>query len=238
MIVMVLRTGALFDLEAAGEHELKGFARPVPTWRVRGEAANESRFAATRAGRHLPLIGRAHEMGLLHDRWRLARSGEGQVVTLIGEAGIGKSRSVAALQEMITGEPYTCIHLQCSPYYSDSSLFPVIKHLSRAARFAADESPSARIEKLCVLFARRTASDPLAIPLLADLLSIAEASHAVPPSLNPAQRKAATITLLVDEISLGKDCPRPRRVHLPSTGNIIAFPEVGGLHHRYERRAA
>jgi predicted ATPase len=90
--------------------------------------------------------------------------------------------------------------LQCSPYYSDSSLFPVIKQLSRVARFAADDSPGARIDKLRALFARRAASDALAIPLLADLLSIADTNHAVPTSLNPAQRKAATIALLVDEI--------------------------------------
>jgi class 3 adenylate cyclase/tetratricopeptide (TPR) repeat protein len=192
--------GAVFELEATGEHELKGFARRVPAWRVRGEAANESRFTAIRAGGRLPLVGRTHEMGLLIDRWHLARSSEGQIVTLIGEAGIGKSRSVEALQEALAGEPHTRIHLQCSPYYSDSSLFPVIKQLSRAAGFATDDSPSARIGKLDRLFARRAASDPLMIPLLAELLSIAEASHALPPSLNPAQRRAATIALLVDEI--------------------------------------
>jgi tetratricopeptide (TPR) repeat protein len=192
--------GALFELEATGKHELKGFTRPVAAWRVRGEATSESRFAAIRTGGRLPLVGRAHEIGLLLDRWRLARSGEGQIVTLVGEAGIGKSRSVAALQEVLAEDPHTRIQLQCSPFYSDSSLFPVIKHLSRAARFAADDPPSARIDKLSALFARRAASDPLAIPLLADLLSVAEASHAVPPSLNPSQRKAATIALLVDEI--------------------------------------
>jgi class 3 adenylate cyclase len=88
--------GGLFDLEATGEHELKGFARPIPAWRVRGEATVESRFAAIRAGRKLPLIGRAHEMGLARDRWRLTRLGEGQIVTVIGEAGIGKSRLIEA----------------------------------------------------------------------------------------------------------------------------------------------
>jgi class 3 adenylate cyclase/tetratricopeptide (TPR) repeat protein len=193
--------GGLFELENTGDHELKGFARPLPVWRVIGEATVESRFAAIRAGGALPLIGRAHEMGLLLDRWRLAQSGEGQIVTLIGEAGIGKSRSVEALQEALAGEPHTHIHLQCSPYYSDSALIPVIKQLSRAAGFAADDPPRVRIEKLTALFARRAAVDPLAIPLLAELLSIADPSHAVPASLNPAQRKAATLALLVDEIA-------------------------------------
>ncbi len=199
--------GGLFELDVTGPHELKGFAGLVPAWRVRGEASVESRFAAIHAGRNLPLIGRAHEMGLLLDRWRLARSGEGQIVTVIGEAGIGKSRSIEALQEVLAGEPHARIHLQCSPYYSDSALHPVIQHLARAARFAAADSPGARIEKLGALFAHRAASDAAAIPLLADLLSIPSAP-AVPGSLTPAQRKAATIALLVDEIvRLGETDP-------------------------------
>jgi tetratricopeptide (TPR) repeat protein len=136
-------------------------------------------------------------MGLLLDRWRLARQGEGQIVTVIGEAGIGKSRSIGALQEALIAEPHARIHLQCSPYHSDSALYPVIQHLGRAARFAAADLPSARIEKLGALFAERAASDAAAIPLLAELLTIP-----APPtlSLTPAQRKAAIIALLVDEL--------------------------------------
>jgi class 3 adenylate cyclase/tetratricopeptide (TPR) repeat protein len=200
--------GGLFELAHAGEHELKGFARPVPAWRVRGEALVESRFAASRAGGSLPLIGRTHEMGLLLDRWRLAQSGEDQVVTLIGEAGIGKSRSVEALQEVLAGERHTRIHLQCSPYYSDSSLFPMIRHLSRAAGFAADDPPSARLDRLGALFAERVASDLLALPLLAELMSIKDARCSLPASFNPAQRKTATFALLIDEIiALGDSDP-------------------------------
>jgi class 3 adenylate cyclase len=189
--------GGMFNLEPIGEHELKGFARPVPVWRARGEVSVESRFAAIRTGGNLPFIGRAHEMGLLLDRWRLARQGEGQIVTVIGEAGIGKSRSIGALQEALIAEPHARIHLQCSPYHSDSALYPVIQHLGRAARFAAADLPSARIEKLGALFAERAASDAAAIPLLAELLTIP-----APPtlSLTTAQRKAAIIALLVDEL--------------------------------------
>ena len=192
--------GGLFELETTGEHELKGFARAVPVWRVVGEAAVESRFAASRAGRNLPMVGRAHEMGLMLDRWRLARGGEGQIVTVIGEAGIGKSRAIEALRAALAGEPHARIHLQGSPYYSDSALFPVIKHLSRAAHFAAADSAAVRIEKLRAAFAPRVASDAAALPLLAELLSIPADGLAPPPSLTPAQRKAATIALLVDEI--------------------------------------
>jgi class 3 adenylate cyclase len=191
--------GGSFELELTGDHELKGFSRPVPAWRVRCEASVESRFAI-RMGGNLPLIGRAHEMGLMLDRWHLARQGEGQIVTVMGEAGIGKSRSIEALQEAIAGEPHVRIRLQCSPYYSDSALHPVIQHLNRATRFAAADSPSARIEKLSSLFAHQAASDAAAIPLLAELLSIPVPTPAVPLSLTPAQRKAAIIALLIDEI--------------------------------------
>ena len=83
----------------------------MSAWRVLGEAAVESRFAAIRTGT-LPLVGRAHEMGLMLERWRLARSGEGQIVTVVGEAGIGKSRAIEALQEDVAHEPHTPIRLR------------------------------------------------------------------------------------------------------------------------------
>jgi predicted ATPase len=199
--------GGLFDLESIGAHELKGFARPVPAWRVLGEAVVESRFAAIRTGA-LPLVGRAHEMGLMLERWRLARTGEGQIVTVIGEAGIGKSRSIEALQEEVAHEPHTRIHLQCSPYHRDSALYPVIQHLARATGFAPADSADARIDKLRVMFARRAASDETAVSLLAELLSISAGASLAQLSLTPAQRKAATIALLVDEIvRLGESDP-------------------------------
>jgi class 3 adenylate cyclase/tetratricopeptide (TPR) repeat protein len=197
----------MFELEHTGGHELKGFARPVPAWRVRCEASVESRFSAIRAGGNLPLIGRAHEMGLMLERWHLARQGEGQIVTVIGEAGIGKSRSIEALQEALAGEPHARINLQCSPHHSDSALYPVIQYLGRAAHFAVTDTPGVRIEKLSALFAPRAASDPTAIPLLAELLSI-PLTAAEPSPQTPAQRKASTLALIVDEfLRLGENDP-------------------------------
>jgi predicted ATPase/class 3 adenylate cyclase len=197
----------MFELEHSGGHELKGFARPVPAWRVRCEASVESRFAAIRVGRNLPLIGRAHEMGLMLERWQQARQGEGQIVTVIGEAGIGKSRSIEALQEALASEPHARINLQCSPHHTDSALYPVIQYLGRAAHFAATDTSDVRIEKLGLLFAQRAASDPAAIPLLAELLSIQMAA-AEPPSQTPVQRKASTLALIVDEfLRMGANDP-------------------------------
>ena len=187
--------GSLFELTHAGEHELKGFARPVPAWRVCGEASIESRFAAIRLGA-LPLVGRAHEMGLMRERWHLARQGEGQIVTVIGEAGIGKSRIIEALQEEIAGEPHGRINLQGSPHHGDSALYPVIQYLHRAAGFLPADTPDARAEKLRALLGVRRIADPNALPLLAGLLSLPSGGAA--PGQSPAQRKASTLALIVE----------------------------------------
>jgi class 3 adenylate cyclase/tetratricopeptide (TPR) repeat protein len=188
--------GGLFELTHAGEHELKGFARPVPAWRVCGEASVESRFAAIRTG-GLPLIGRAHEMGLMRERWHLAQQGEGQIVTVIGEAGIGKSRMIEALQQEVAGEAHARINLQCSPYHSDSALYPVIQYLNRVAGFAPGDPADARAEKIRALLAARHIADPAARPLLAELLSVPLAETAATPQ-SPAQRKASTLALIVE----------------------------------------
>ena len=188
--------GGLFELTHAGEHELKGFARPLPAWRVCGEAAVESRFAAIRTG-GLPLIGRAHEMGLVRERWQLARQGEGQIVTVIGEAGIGKSRMIEALQEEVVGEAHARINLQCSPYHSDSALYPVIQYLNRVAGFAPADPADVRAEKIRALLAARRIADPAAWPLLAELLSMPLAETAA-TAQSPTQRKASTLALIVE----------------------------------------
>jgi predicted ATPase/class 3 adenylate cyclase len=188
--------GGLFELTRTGEHELKGFSRPVPAWQVCGEASVESRFAAIRAG-GLPLIGRAHEMGLMRERWHLARQGEGQIVTVSGEAGIGKSRTIEALQQELAGEAHARINLQCSPYHSDSALYPVIQYLTRAANLTAADPAEARAEKLRALLAARHVANPAALPLLAELLSIPLA-ESVAAALPPAQRKPTMLALIIE----------------------------------------
>jgi class 3 adenylate cyclase len=187
--------GGFFELTHTGEHELKGFSRPVPAWRVCGEASVESRFAAIHA-KGLPLVGRAHEMGLMRERWHLARQGEGQIVTVNGEAGIGKSRVIEALQQELAAEAHVRTNLQCSPYHSDSALYPVIQYLNRLAGLAPGDDPSdAGTDKLRSLLGARHIADPAALSLLAELLSIPLAEAA--PATSPAQRKAATLALIV-----------------------------------------
>jgi class 3 adenylate cyclase/tetratricopeptide (TPR) repeat protein len=189
--------GGLFQLTHTGAHELKGFGRPVPAWQVCGEATVESRFAAIRTGESLPLIGRAHEMGLMRERWQLARQAEGQIVTVTGEAGIGKSRAIEALQQELAAAPHARVNLQCSPYHSDSTLYPVIQYLHRALGLAPADAPDVKAEKLRGWLAARSIGDAAAVALLAELLSIPVAEPAR-AATTPAERKAATLALIVN----------------------------------------
>src|SRR5262249_31866568 len=116
--------GDLFRLRDLGQHEVKGIAAPVAAWAVEGVSDSESRFEAVRAAGLSDLIGREDELDFLLERQRLAWNGEGQIVLISGEAGIGKSRLAAALAERVAGEPHTRLRYQCSPYHTNSALGP------------------------------------------------------------------------------------------------------------------
>jgi class 3 adenylate cyclase len=124
--------GNAFELRDLGEHELKGIAEPVHSWRVERVLVTESRFDANRGGNALtPLVGREEEVDLLRRRWSQARDGEGQVVLLSGEPGIGKSRILNALRDRLGAEGVQAIRFQCSPYYVNSAFWPLIDNLER-----------------------------------------------------------------------------------------------------------
>jgi class 3 adenylate cyclase len=132
--------GGLFDLADLGPQALAGFAERQPAWQVIGESGMLSRFEALRS-ETTPLVGRREELDLLLRRWEQVKTGEGRVVLLAGEPGIGKSRLTAALSESIAGEPHTRLRYFCSPHHQDSALHPVIVRLERAAGFARDDGP-------------------------------------------------------------------------------------------------
>ena len=144
-------TGGLFDYRDLGAVTLKGFAEPVPAWQVVGQSAQQSRFDALHEAGVAPLLGRDEELELLLRRWQQAKNGEGRVVLLSGEAGIGKSRLATALLERIADEQHLRLRYFCSPHHTDSALHPVIAQLERAARFQRDDGRAAKLDKLQVL---------------------------------------------------------------------------------------
>ena len=141
--------GNAFELTDLGEHDLKGIAEPVHAWRVERALVTESRFDANRGGSALtPLVGREEELDLLLRRWSQARDGEGQVVLLSGEPGIGKSRILSALRERLEPQGVQALRFQCSPYYVNSAFWPIIDNFERTLKFARDETADAKLDKL------------------------------------------------------------------------------------------
>ena len=132
--------GNLFELEDLGRKDLKGIAGPVRAWAALRASSVESRFEALHASGLTELVGREEELELLLRRWSKAKSGEGQVVLLSGEAGIGKSRLTAALLERLAAEPHTRLRYFCSPQHTDSALYPIIGQMERAAGLAHDDT--------------------------------------------------------------------------------------------------
>src|SRR5580700_5266360 len=140
--------GNLFELRDLGAKDLKGIAGPARAWAALGASLAESRFEALHASDLTPLVGREEEFDLLLRRWAKAKGGEGQVVLISGEAGIGKSRLTAALLERLAGEPHTRLRYFCSPQHTDSAFYPIIGHIERASNFAREDDAKTRLDKL------------------------------------------------------------------------------------------
>ena len=185
-------TGGLFDYRDLGTTALKGFAGNVPAWQVLGASAIESRFEAMRTAM-TPLVGRDEETDLLRRRWEQAKSGDGQVVLISGEPGIGKSRIAQAVVERLSGEPHTRLRYFCSPHHQDSALYPTIAQLERAAGFRREDTAEQRLAKLEAVLAQGTNDFSEAVPLLADLLSIPTGDRYPPLNLTPQKRKEKTL---------------------------------------------
>ncbi len=180
--------GNLFECRDLGAVEAKGFAEPVAAWQVLRESGVESRFEAFHSSALTALVGREEEIELLLRRWARAKSGEGQVVLLSGEPGIGKSRIAATALDQLLGEPHTRLRYFCSPHHQASALYPFIRQIELAAGFERDDAPDRRLDKLEELLAQ--AGDVTRdMALVADLLSIPSGSRYPRLELNPQQRK-------------------------------------------------
>src|SRR5215471_1444844 len=161
--------GDLFECRDLGAIEVKGFPELVHAYQVARESAIESRFEALHGATLTPLVGREEEIDLLRRQWDRAKRGEGRVVLLSGEPGIGKSRLTATLHERIENEPHTRMRFFCSPHHQDSALHPIIAQLERAAGFEREDTPKEKLDKLAAVLASASPEDGA---LLAELHSL------------------------------------------------------------------
>jgi class 3 adenylate cyclase/predicted ATPase len=192
--------GNLFELEELGPKDIKGIAGPVRTWTAMRASSLASRFEALHATDLTALVGREEEAELLLRRWAKAKTGEGQVVLISGEAGIGKSRLTAALMERLGAEPHARLRYFCSPQHTDSALYPIIGQMERAAGLAHDDTPQARLDKLdAVLAQTSTSMDDAA--LFAEMLSLPNDGRYPALDLAPEQRRQKTLEALTSQLA-------------------------------------
>ena len=199
--------GNLFELQDLGAKDLKGIAGPTRAWAALRPSSAESRFEALHTSGLTALVGREEEFDLLLRRWSKAKGGEGQVVLLSGEAGIGKSRLTAALLERLASEPHTRLRYFCSPQHTDSALYPIIGQMERAAGLAHDDAPQAKLDKLDAVLAQTSTSIEDAA-LFAEMLSLPNDGRYPALDLTPPQRRQRTLEALVSQMeALARQSP-------------------------------
>jgi class 3 adenylate cyclase/ABC-type lipoprotein export system ATPase subunit len=200
-------TGDFFDYSFLGEQAVKGFNEPVRIWKALCESATESRFAAAHVAAAGPMVGRERELAFLYDAWQRATEGDGHVVLLAGEAGMGKSRLLEALAERVRGEPHRLLRCQCSPYHRNSVLFPLktlLRHRLDISRDLSSQENMDRIRRALERVGRQSRSSAL---LLAELLEIPVEDTLSPIEMTPNQRKNETLAIVEDLLVMALDGP-------------------------------
>ena len=188
----------MFELEFLGTCDLKGLPGVRPVWRVLREAAAESRFDATHHADLTEVVGRESELSLLLGRWQTACEGERQMVLLVGEAGIGKSRMCMALASRVATEGHFLIRLQCSPFHTHSALYPIITSFERIAGLTLDMEPEEKLTRVIAEVQKAGHVTPETIALFADLLSIPIGDRLPRHEAPPEQMKSLTLEAIDD----------------------------------------
>ena len=192
--------GNAFEFVDLGALSLKGFETPVHAWQVLSNKSSVSRFESDRSLQLTNFVGREEELSLLLGRWREAVEGEGQVVLLCGEAGIGKSRMIRSLCDRLADEPYQRVQFQCSPYHTNTALYPAISLLREAAGLTGQDSAEAQLNKLEALSIDSGIDRHDTVALFADLLSIRDDQRYPPLAVSSEKRKDMTLEALVHHL--------------------------------------
>ncbi len=191
-----------FICESLGFHELKGISQPMELSGVSSESGAQTRFDVISTRGLTPLVGREQELGLLMARWEHVEEGLGQAVFLVrGEAGIGKSRLLQAINDRLAGRTHYLQEHRCSPYHQNNALFPIIESLESWRGFQREDNPEERILKLEQLLEDYSVPTIEALPLLAELLSIPLDAHYPKLDLSPQRQRQKTMELLVDGLT-------------------------------------
>jgi TolB-like protein/predicted ATPase len=189
--------GGIFDYSELGRREVRRIGDPAPVWQVLRPSQVESRFEALRGSALTPLLGRQEETDILLRRWSRAKAGDGQVVLISGEPGIGKSRLTIALQQRIGPAPHTRMRYFCSPHHQDSAFYPVIVQLEHAAGFERNDDTQTKLDKLDSIFAHDSPAD---IGLMAELLSIPGGARYPSADLTPQRKKERIFAALLRQL--------------------------------------
>jgi class 3 adenylate cyclase len=192
--------GNLFELRDLGATNLKGMAEPIRAWAALRASSVESRFEALRTAT-TPLVGRDEEVGLLLRRWEQAKHGEGCVVLIAGEPGIGKSRITETIVERLSGEPHTRSRYFCSPHHTDSALYPTIAQLQRAAGFERQDTSDTKVDKLVSLLGLSSRHED-DIQLLTELLSIPTGDRYAQLNVSPQRKKEKVFEALLRQLEM------------------------------------
>jgi predicted ATPase/class 3 adenylate cyclase len=198
--------GGLFEFADLGDHQLKGFDKQVHVWSVSRSSPGASRFEARHASQLTPLVGRDNELALLEKQYGKAKRGSGQLITISGEPGIGKSRLMVALRERLKGSAHCPSAFQCSSYHTSSPWYPIVRYLQDAADITSDTPPTLRLERLAAFVDRHLPQQNEAIvPLLATLMSIPTGDRYAPLQLTPQQQKNQIFAAIIHLIQAQSD---------------------------------
>ena len=191
--------GSFFQLDDLGMRSLKGIGGPVRAWTALRASSVEGRFEALHAADLTALVGREEESELLLRRWAKAKTGEGQVVLLSGEAGIGKSRLTTAFGELLADERHIRLRYFCSPQHTVSALYPIIGQMERAAGLARNDTLQVKLDKLDVLL-EQTSTSAEDASLIAEMLSLRNDGRYPAVELTPQQRRERTLDALISQM--------------------------------------
>ena len=192
--------GSVFEWEPLGAQDLKGFSEPVQAWRVASSRTVENRFETRQGVTPESFVGREHELGLLLERWELAKQGESQIVELSGEAGIGKSRIVRALLDAIAEDGYFRLSYNCSPHHTNSAYYPIVRRLEQAANFLSTDDADTKLDKLKDLLRLSNQDITEDAPWFAILLSLPGEARYGKLDLTPQRRREGITTALLNQV--------------------------------------